>query len=208
MDLRHAFLQRHEEILVPTAAKLENYLKKVLPWPDGINVDQISVRAKAVDSFTKKANKVKDGAPKYTDPINQIQDQIGARIVVFFKQDAEAACELVKQYFATIEEIHYVPDEPTAFDYEGEHFVCLTPDDIYENDEEAEQKPEFFEMQVKTLFQHAWSQANHDLIYKAPVPITNDHRRRVAYTAAQAWGADQMFKELRDELIPPTEAPS
>lgn len=207
MDIHQIYAQRHEAILIPTAVKLANYLKKVIQWPNDINIDQISVRAKAIDSFIKKATKTKGGSPKYTDPIHQIQDQVGARIVVFFKQDSEAACEIVKQFFPTIEEIHYVPDEPTAFDYEGEHFVCLTPDDIYESDEEAEQKPEFFEMQVKTLFQHAWSQANHDLIYKAPVPITNDHRRRVAYTAAQAWGADQMFKELRDELLPPTEAP-
>ena len=57
--------------------------------------------------------------------------------------------------------------------------------------------PGFFELQIKTLFQHAWAEADHDLGYKpGTVPLTSAQRRKIAFTSAQAWGADHMFDEL------------
>jgi putative GTP pyrophosphokinase len=50
---------------------------------------------------------------------------------------------------------------------------------------------------VKTLFQHAWSEADHDVGYKpGSIPLTPEEKRKLAYTSAQAWGADQIFDEL------------
>ena len=60
--------------------------------------------------------------------------------------------------------------------------------------------PSFVELQVKTLFQHSWAEANHDLAYKAPADLTVDQRRLVAFTAAQAWGGDRMFQDLATDL--------
>jgi ppGpp synthetase/RelA/SpoT-type nucleotidyltranferase len=60
--------------------------------------------------------------------------------------------------------------------------------------------PQFFELQVKTLFQHAWSEANHDLGYKpGATPLSSSEKRQLAFTSAQAWGADHIFDELFKE---------
>ena len=48
--------------------------------------------------------------------------------------------------------------------------------------------PKFFELQIKTLFQHAWSEAEHDLGYKEDKHLNLDQKRRLAFTSAQAWG--------------------
>ena len=38
---------------------------------------------------------------------------------------------------------------------------------------DRERTPRFFELQVKTLFQHAWSEASHDIAYKPDVPLSS-----------------------------------
>ena len=64
--------------------------------------------------------------------------------------------------------------------------------------------PRFFELQIRTLFQHAWSEANHDLGYKPDTPLCSDQTRQLAFTAAQAWGADHIFNELhRKQALSP-----
>jgi putative GTP pyrophosphokinase len=51
-----------------------------------------------------------DRKPKYSDPLSQIQDQIGARIIVFYQSDVGRIDELVKKYFRAIEYRKVVPD--------------------------------------------------------------------------------------------------
>jgi putative GTP pyrophosphokinase len=63
---------------------------------------------------------------------------------------------------------------------------------------------DFFELQLKTLFQHAWSEADHDLGYKPSAELSLDQKRRLAFTAAQAWGADLIFDELYREIAFPS----
>jgi len=58
----------------------------------------------------------------------------------------------------------------------------------------------FFELQIKTLFQHAWAEAEHDLRYKALVDITKEQNKLFAFTAGQAWGADKIFEDLFHQI--------
>ena len=160
-------------------------------------IDSISVRAKTIHRFGKKAEKKsEDGKLKYDDPINQIQDQIGARIVVRYLEDVDRVSKAVERYYRPIERRLVVPDSEDAFGYEGKHYVFFIPTAALPTDAERN-FPKFFELQIKTLFQHAWSEAEHDLRYKAgKKPLTPEERRKVFFTAAQAWGADQIFQEL------------
>ncbi|MHA1279982.1 MAG: GTP pyrophosphokinase, partial [Candidatus Helarchaeota archaeon] len=56
------------------------------------------------------------------------------------------------------------------------------------------------ELQIKTVYQHAWAAANHDLGYKSEKDLPKDQRRKIAFTAAQSWGADQIFRELAKDI--------
>jgi ppGpp synthetase/RelA/SpoT-type nucleotidyltranferase len=198
-DLRARYSARYNEVLRPLAQRLQTYLDGLLA--DTPRVDSVRVRAKSIDRFVEKAGKEHDGQPKYSDPMNQIQDQIGSRIIMFYPSDVERICgSHVTKYFRAIEERAIVPDSPREFDYEGKHFILFIPQDVLDQRWKRGDYPTFFELQVKTLFQHSWAEANHDLAYKAPTELTLDQRRKVAYTAAQAWGADQMFQALAEEL--------
>lgn len=164
-------------------------------------IDRVSSRAKCRHRFAAKADKVNpDGTPRYEDPLTQIQDQVGARIIVLYKSDVDQVATVLAQYFRPIEWQDHVPESPWEFGYFGRHWIFALPEDVIPSDVDKQLVPRFFELQVKTLFQHAWSEASHDLAYKPPEELSSDQQRRFAYTAAQAWGADRVFAELWDEL--------
>ena len=191
---------RYSSALVSIAARLESHIRDL--FSDQPHIDRISARPKSPEMFIAKASRHEGGAPKYTDPLNQIQDQLGARIVAFYSTDIDPLTRRVKDYFAPIEERRIVPDTPDRFGHEGKHFILFLPDDIPTTDIPRELIPTFFELQIRTLFQHAWGEANHDLSYKPFSDLSPEQQRKVAFTAAQAWGADLIFAELVKELLP------
>lgn len=194
-DLAVAYRERFEKVLRPLAASIEAHLRDHVGSEP--RIDRISARAKSVDRFLQKARATVNGEPKYSDPLRQIQDQIGARIITFYVSDVTRIAEVVRRYYRPIETRTLIPETPWQFGYFGLHHVLLTPSDAINTSMDKAIVPEFFELQIKTLFQHAWSEANHDLGYKPGlVPLDPDAERRLAFTSAQAWGADRIFDEL------------
>ena len=181
--------------LVRAAAAIKQQLREYL---DGTpHVDRVTARAKSIERFVAKAGKIENGSLRYSDPLSQIQDQVGARIIGFYLSDVESISAVIERYYRPIESKSLVPDSEWSFGYFGKHFILLTPTDVIEDEAGDDPVPEFFELQVKTLFQHAWSEAEHDLGYKPGTnPLTSDEQRQLAFTAAQAWGADRLFEEL------------
>ena len=192
------FALRRERVLLPLADRIKTYLESL--FVDFPRIDRISARAKSVDRFMGKALKREDGKPKYDDPLNQIQDQVGARIVTFYASDVERVRIEIEKYFKYIESKRVVPESESEFGYEGRHFILFVPTDLLDETLSSYESVEFFELQIKTLFQHAWSEAEHDLGYKPSNKLTSDQKRRLAFTAAQAWGADMIFDELLQQV--------
>ncbi len=193
--LETVYRQRYDTVLVRLADALRALLQEYVTGQP--RIDRIDARAKSVDRFVQKAASTVDGKPKYTEPLSQIQDQIGARIVVFYKSDVDRIDALVKKYFRAIEYQTVIPDSESEFGYFGHHLILVLPSDIIETDMDTSSIPGFFELQIKTLFQHAWSEANHDLGYKSgETSLSSEQKRLIAYTSAQAWGADHVFAQL------------
>lgn len=160
-------------------------------------IDKISVRAKNPERFVEKALRLDDnGNRKYTDPINQVQDQIGARVVTFYLYDIDPVTERIKKFYKHIEEKKIVPDSYKKFSYEGRHLILFIPESKIPDELLSRDHPYFFEMQINTLFQHAWAEAEHELGYKVSSILDHLDKRYLAFTAAQAWGADRIFDEV------------
>jgi ppGpp synthetase/RelA/SpoT-type nucleotidyltranferase len=198
-DLENEYRQRFETVLVPLAAAVEKHLKDTLQGE--VRIDRITARAKSVNRFLEKTKATEGGQPKYSEPFQQIQDQIGARVVTYYLADVDRIAGIIERYYRRVESRIVVPDSESEFDYFGRHYILLIPTDLIPSGPEKSLAPEFFELQISTLFQHAWAEANHDLGYKPQsATLTRDAKRRIAYTSAQAWGADRMFDELFREL--------
>ncbi len=193
--LESEYADRHQTALVPTAEVLRLHIADLLKGEP--RIDRVTARAKDPASFLKKAETLVRGKPKYKEPLSQIQDQLGARIITFFKSDVERIDAIVRSFFKPIEFRDRVPESEWEFGYFGRHYVLIVPTDVKSESIDGKKIPDFFELQVKTLFQHAWSEADHDVGYKpGSTPLTPEEKRKLAYTSAQAWGADQMFDEL------------
>ena len=196
-EVEKIYEERYEDALRSISAKLEKFIRDHLTYLP--RIDAVKVRAKSIEKFIEKAKRVENGILKYSDPINQIQDQIGARVVTFYLNDVEPIAEEMKRYFRAIEEKDVFPESDSEFGYFGKHYIFFLPRDVTDG-EPTDKCPKYFEFQIKTLFQHAWSEANHDLGYKPNSGLSSEQRRKIAFTSAQAWGADHMFDELFLEM--------
>jgi ppGpp synthetase/RelA/SpoT-type nucleotidyltranferase len=188
-QLRTSYAQRLR-ILAQVCSEIEALLASMLRgFP---RVDKIAGRPKPPDRFTEKAFRLDDktGKRKYADPLKDIQDQVALRVVVYYRSDVQPVREAVLREFREIEDTAKEHPDPGMFGYEAHHFICMIPPEII-----AKYQPpiDFFELQISTLFQHAWAEANHDLGYKPTTPLDFDQRRQIAWAAAQAWGADEIF---------------
>jgi putative GTP pyrophosphokinase len=189
------YADRHQTALIPTAEALRLHITDLLTGE--ARIDRVTARAKDPASFLKKAETLVNGKLKYKEPLSEIQDQIGARIITYFKSDVERIDAIVRRFFKPIEFRDRVPESEWEFGYFGRHYVLIIPTDVKSGSIDRKTIPDFFELQVKTLFQHAWSEADHDVGYKpGSIPLTPEEKRKLAYTSAQAWGADQIFDEL------------
>ena len=181
-------------------AIVEN-ISKLLEDKNISHIDRIYGRAKSVERFMQKAQKKTDeGLFRYKQPLMQIQDQIGVRIITFYLSDVKKITNIIKEYFESIEIVDKHPENYDVFSYVGQHFILFIPDEI-KTYNEGEYLPSFFELQIKTMFQHAWAESNHDLNYKTKNELSFEDKRLIAYSAAQAWGADIVFEELSNKYL-------
>lgn len=61
----------------------------------------VEARAKTVDSFSDKINRP---SKSYSDPLSQIEDLCGARIICYFVDDLEKIVSIIKNEFQVISE--------------------------------------------------------------------------------------------------------
>jgi putative GTP pyrophosphokinase len=158
-------------------------------------IDRISFRTKGVRSFLGKAEREKD---PYEFPLAQIEDQIAGRIIVLFSADVEPTVARLCEIFTSVEQDHHRPTKYNEFDYESHHSVHVLPAHHKPSGwAELEDMPTTFEMQVRTLFQHAYAEPQHDLGYKSEEPIDDEIKRELAWIAAGCWGGDQALERVR-----------
>jgi putative GTP pyrophosphokinase len=196
-DLRERYLER-VDLLAAVADRLEAHL---LEHFDGRpRIDRISVRAKGVTSFLEKATGARHGEP-YEEPLAELEDQVAGRILVFFTSDLEPTVEHLGELLNRVEVDHKRPTRWNEFDYESWHGVYTIPS-IYlpEGWDLQEDMPETLEMQVRTLFQHAYAEPQHDLGYKPGASLADEVKRELAWVAASSWGADQALDRVKKTL--------
>jgi putative GTP pyrophosphokinase len=187
--LRSAYAARGP-LLEELAARLDRATRAAL---DGVpHIDRICFRVKEQGSFVKKAI-----SPKYTSPLTELEDQVAGRVITFFRDDIPIVRERLTEWFGDVEHVIKEPAGPTEFGYESDHYVfVITEHQKPEGWQNHAEMPTTFELQVRTLFMHAWAEPQHDLGYKTDTSLDRETARELAWVAASAWGADRTLNEI------------
>lgn len=198
MDPLLEYAELYGSCLCDIAENLQAHVHALLSEAGLEGVERVTARAKSPVSFSGKARLVlENGERRYSEPLTQIQDQLGTRVIVLSASSVDPVIEVVHRFLQPIEDIEKAPESDWEFGYFGRHTILALPGDVVPQGTPLAAAPPFFELQVKTLFQHAWSECNHELGYKPESPLSRAQTRLLAHAAAQAWGADRAFDELR-----------
>jgi ppGpp synthetase/RelA/SpoT-type nucleotidyltranferase len=160
----------------------------------GINYLSVTGRTKSVASFAAKAVRSVDGVPLYADPLTEITDVVGIRVITYVQSDVAAVAQLFGDQLTIIDDRDL--GEETArdgrFGYASRHLLISSP----------AVSQQAASVQVRTVLQHAWAEFEHDIRYKGTVPAEHapDLDRRFTLAAGLLELADREFSEIRNRV--------
>ncbi|MFZ0531343.1 MAG: hypothetical protein WAL91_12510 [Propionicimonas sp.] len=185
------------------ARRLANWLTTALD-DAGIDYLTIASRGKGVASFAMKTNRTVAGQPRYPDPLRDITDQIGARIITYVTSDVAAVADLLGDQLGVVEDKDLGQETASEgrFGYVSRHLqVALDPAWMGDLPVGVVEVPSA-QIQIRTVLQHAWAQFEHDIRYKGTVPeaLAPDLNRRFTLAAGLLELADREFEVIRERM--------
>ena len=87
--------------------------------------------------------------------------------------------------------------ELDRFGYRSLHYICAPAPSFFEQHGFVYMPELRFEVQLRTILQHAWAEMEHDLGYKAPEAIPAQIRRRFSRLAGLLELADEEFLSIK-----------
>ena len=169
-----------------------------------IAVNSVEARAKEPESFGTKAEAPSEddaGTPKYKNPLDNITDLAGVRIITFFPRTVGSVGACIREEFEVLEhrDLSQTLLHEERFGYQSEHYLVKLNS---KRTALPEYKPHLdlvAEVQVRTILQHAWAEIEHDIQYKSSITIPNTIRRRFMSLAGLLEIADREFQAIQDE---------
>jgi len=186
-------LERHARLTLSVTGLLENILNR-----NSIEYLSITGRTKDLLSAEEKIRR-----KKYTHPKNQLTDLSGIRVITFLETQVNAISELIRTTFEV--------DEKNSLDrasnlgedrigYRSTHFVCTLGISRGGLPEYATLSDLKFEIQVRTVLQHAWAELAHDRSFKLGTGLPAKIQRKLNLYSGMLEIVDGAFDEIAREV--------
>jgi putative GTP pyrophosphokinase len=162
-----------------------------------IDLVKIESRTKSIESFK---GKIERDDKNYSDPLNQITDFSGIRIITYYNTDVDIITDLIKQEFR-IDESNSVDkrliSEEDRFGYASSHLVISLDKQRNKLIEWKKFGRLKAEIQVRSILQHSWASIDHKLRYKTEFAIPHYIKRKLYRLSALLELADEEFTSIK-----------
>ena len=167
----------------------------------GLEVLGVEHRVKAEKSLAGKLERKGDAY----NTLEDITDILGCRVICFLSDEIDKIGQKVEEKFVvdwenSSDKRALIKED--AFGYLSLHYICSLPAGDKWPDEICNKK---FEIQIRTILQHAWSAIHHDIGYKSDFGVPREIRRQFARLAGLLELADDEFVRARDNMVNYTE---
>jgi ppGpp synthetase/RelA/SpoT-type nucleotidyltranferase len=162
----------------------------------------VQARAKTIASFAEKI--LRKGT--YDDPIRQLTDLAGARVVAYTQAHVDAVCRLIEGLPGIVIDRENSLDARSRlatgeFGYRAVHYVVSLPDaEILGVGVAPEVRGLRAEIQICTMLQHVWAFVSHDHIYKTRLRVPESLSREISGVAALLEICDARFGNAIETL--------
>lgn len=185
---------RHRDIYLALSEKMADMLEEVLKH-HGINYVRIEKHCKSLESYRAKLEREVGYDPR------EMQDLAGVRIIAFVRSDIDRIRKVLQDDLDIVRSQDRTSD-PGAdrAGYHSELMVAQLPKERTRLIEYRKFDGLQFEVQVRTLLEHAWAEIQHDRNYKYAGVLPEFTQRRFALLSAVLEMADNEFDAMSREL--------
>ncbi|MGL5050099.1 MAG: GTP pyrophosphokinase [Fusobacteriaceae bacterium] len=157
----------------------------------------IDSRAKSRESFSKKVQRKEYYSLEYAT------DLCGIRVITFLESETKIVEKFLRKIFFIDEKRSEDKSDTLGEDkvgYKSIHLVASLPKSLLVLPEFERFSNLKFEIQVRTILQHAWAEVEHDKNYKFSGQLPPDIKRRFKLLAGFLEIADREFENISKEI--------
>ncbi len=169
---------------------------------DGLNHHDVEFRVKSPASAAEKmSRRDHDGLLKYPGGLERLDDLIGVRVILYVESDIDAvAIALTSQFICHDDEDKTaIMRKNGGIGYAGRHLTLEVPTDRPPTNC-REYGGYRFEVQIRTVLQHAWAEFEHDIRFKGSSGDNAEISRAFTMASTLIELADQQFVNIADIL--------
>ena len=164
---------------------------------EGIASLAVTGRVKTLDSIVEKIQR------KSYAGVEELTDICGVRIISYIESDVDRIRQLIEKSF----DIHADKSVDKSaklksheFGYRSVHYICELGTNRLSLPELTQYSNVVFEVQVRTVLQHAWAEIEHDRSYKFSGELPPAIKRRLNLLAGTLELVDREFNNLASEV--------